>query len=148
MKSNKNIIIGVVVVVAALVLVSVFGDKKASEDKVIEQPTDSEVTAIMPENIPADIPMYPDSVLENVNDVTGDDGIRNITFSLLTEDSVSLVNSWYRSALNQGDWSMESDRNVGGYVLLKSSNDNISIFIQAANFEDGFVKITQRIQVK
>jgi len=102
----------------------------------------------LPDGLPANVPMYPRAVLKNVQDVSDDD-VRNVTLTLETSDSVDDVNSWYRGAMSRVPWAITSDRNVGGYILLRGENENVAVFTQAAKRSDiGVVVITQRIQIR
>lgn len=147
MNKSKNIIIGVLAVGTLFLLVSIFNGNE--EDNSLENFANEEsIGVLLPEDIPTHVPMYPNSTLDSVQDIRGEDNVRNITLSLIAEDSTSDVNGWYRGALNQNGWAVVSDRNVGGYILLKSNNQNISVFTQVANYEEDYSKITQRIQIK
>lgn len=102
----------------------------------------------LPADFPGNIPMYPGAVLTNVQEST-DDTARNITMTLETPDSVADVNTWYRGALSESGWAVTSDKNVGGYILLKGENENVAVFTQVAGRSDlGVSVITERVQIK
>lgn len=131
-----------------IVAISDFGKNKETPSEISEVVQNQDSTELsLPSDFPADIPMYPGSILKNSQE-SNSETERNITLSLVTEDSVSDVNTWYRGALNQNGWAITSDNNVGGYVLLKGENQNLTIFMQAANNEDGLVTITQRVRIR
>lgn len=150
---STKAIIGVVAIGGVFLLVVFFGFGKDGAEVVSVAENNTEVSTtsevLLPLDMPTSVPMYPGSVVRSVQDTTGDDGVRNITLSLGTNDSVSDVNTWYRGALKINGWAVVSDRNVGGYSLLKGENENIATFTQAANNSSvGMVVITQRIQIK
>ncbi len=150
MYMNLNLLIGVLVagVVGTVVLFTFNNNQNAAvfDENVTESETVNEVT--LPSDLSANIPIYPDAVLKNVQDVS-DETARNITLTLETPDPVSDVNEWYRGALSQNAWAVTSDRNVGGYILLKGENENVAVFTQAAWREElGVSVITQRVQIK
>ncbi len=150
MNIKLGLIVGVLVVGGAFSLV-IFSDRGEDQQAVTvqegEQKEESKELSI-PLDLPANVPMYPGSALQSSQD-TLQDGVRNIVLSLGTKDSVADVNTWYRGALGDNGWVVTSDKNVGGYVLLKGENENIVVFMQAANRSDlGMVVITQRIQIK
>lgn len=143
---SKNILIVAVVVGGIFVLSNVFSNKEENTENPIVENAQS-IVVDMPSDMP-NVPMYPGSVLERVADQDDDEGVRNITLTLVAEASVSEVNSWYRGALKENGWNIESDRNVGGYILLKGVSDNLSVFTQVANGEEeGTAVITQRIKI-
>lgn len=134
------------------ILVTIFGgsgDEVLTEETETTQVETGEVaSATLPTDIPTNIPIYPGSVLQSSqrNDT---DSEKNITLSLATGDSVADVNTWYRGALRENGWAVTGDQNVGGYVLLKGENENLTVFMQAANNSDlGKVIITERIRMK
>jgi hypothetical protein len=146
---NTKILLGVLVVGAGVLVFSFGGNK----EEVIqnEEATSAEVVngVTFPDDIPESVPIYPETFLSNVREDVAEDGVRNITLSLETSDSVADINTWYRGALSQDPWVVTSDRNVGGYILLKAENENIVVFTQAASHTDrGVQVITQRIQIK
>ena len=146
---NSNLLIGAVAVgVVGLIVVYLISgsDESVVDNQQVAENVASEVS--LPTDLPANIPMYPGAELMRVQD-TPSEGERNITLTLETSDSVADVNTWYRGALSQNSWAVTSDKNVGGYILLKGENENVSIFTQAARGSDesGAV-ITQRIQIK
>lgn len=141
---NTKLIIGVVAVGAVLVLIALMTSGK--DAPVTETGDVGSVSVTIPADMPTNVPMYPDSEVEAVQD-SSHDGERNIGLSLLTRDSVADVNTWYRGALKANGWAVTSDKTVGGYVLLQGENGNITVFMQAANGEGGTV-ITQRVRIK
>lgn len=147
---NSNLLIGAVVAagIGLIVMYSFSGDKDSvvSDEGATKSTIQNEVS--IPANMPANIPMYPGAELTKVQDIPSEDA-RDITLTLETSDSVADVNTWYRGALSQNSWAVTSDKNVGGYILLKGVNENVSIFTQAARRSDeGGAVITQRIQIK
>lgn len=147
---NSKLIIGAVAV-GVIILIATYSflgpkDSVVLEEGVVESNVTSEVS--LPADMPANIPLYPGAELVRMQDVPSE-GVRNITLTLETPDSVADVNTWYRGALSQDSWVVTSDKNVGGYILLKGENENVSIFTQAAPQGDRDVSIiTQRIQIK
>ena len=134
--------------VGAFVLVSTFGG--GDVDDVIEIEANSSVADATSINhdLPDNIPFYPGATIADVRDAIGETD-RNVTFSLETFDSVDDVNTWYRGALSQHGWVVTSDRNVGGYILLRGEYENLAIFTQATARDDlGVTVITQRVQIK
>jgi hypothetical protein len=147
---NTKMIIGVLAIGGLFVLiVSLSGNKNEEGEMTMNENAVVEESVVsLPADMPTNVPMYPGAIVTNVQEVE-QDGVRNITLSLTTEDSVADVNTWYRGALNENNWSVTSDQNVGGYVLLKGENENTATFMQAANRSDlGVVVITQRVQVR
>lgn len=149
---NIKIIIGILAIGGLFTLVTIFGNKGDTESVLIEQDEtrveEDTVATALPAEMPTDVPMYPDSVVKSVQNIEHE-GVRNITLSLTTSDSIADVNTWYRGALNENGWAVTSDRNVGGYILIKGEKENVATFMQAANNSDiGFVVITQRIQIR
>lgn len=145
---NTKILIGVVVLGGLFAFVAFNASNKSEQTAEINTDEQTEEVAI-PKDIPSHVPMYPDSILESSNAVEQEtEG--NTTLSLVTTDSVADVNTWYRGALNAEGWAVTSDRTVGGYVLLEGENENIKVFMQAANTGDGTgtVTITQRIRIR
>ena len=148
---NTNTLIAILAVgaVGFITLVSLTGNEEEvaqTENTTISKTVSEE--ASLPENVPANIPQYPGAVMKNVQEVA-QESARNISFSLETTDSVEDVNTWYRGALSENGWAVTSDKNVGGYTLLKGERENTAVFMQAATRSDlGIVVITQRIQIK
>lgn len=145
---NTKLIIAVVAIGGIFLLVAFMSGGK--NDEVVATETGNKEVAVAAVTIPADmptnVPMYPGAVVKAVQDVN-QEGVRNITLSLSTLDSVADVNTWYRGALKSDGWAVTSDKNVGGYVLLKGEQKNVAVFMQAANGDSG-VTITERIQIK
>jgi hypothetical protein len=143
---KTNLIIGVVAIGGLFLLVALMSGGK--NDTIVTSDTSKTETAAVkvPADMPTNVPMYPGSVVTGVNDQTNN-GKRNITLQLLTPDSVADVNTWYRGALKSDGWAITSDKTIGGYVLLESERENVSIYMQAANGNGG-VMITERIQIK
>lgn len=147
---KTNILIGILAI-GALGLVTLFSFG-GNEEEVIqtENKASSEVASevSLPDDVPDNIPLYPGAVLKSAQEVP-QESARNINLSLETSDSVSDVNAWYRGALSENEWAVTSDKNVGGYTLLKGERENVAVFMQAAMRSDlGVVVITQRIQIK
>ncbi len=147
---QTKLIIGVVAIGGVFLLVALMNggkDAPVTQGMAETKTENTTMTAVtVPADMPTDVPMYPGAVLTAVQDVSQSDA-RNITLSLLTPDSVADVNTWYRGALKTNGWAVTSDKNVGGYVLLKGERENVAVFMQAANGENGVV-ITERIQIK
>lgn len=145
---NTKLIIAVVAIGGIFLLVAFMNGGK--NDEVVATETGNKEVAVaavaIPADMPTNVPMYPGAVVKAVQDVS-QEGVRNITLSLSTPDSVADVNTWYRGALKSDGWAVTSDKNVGGYVLLKGEQENVAVFMQAANGDSG-VTITQRIQIK
>jgi hypothetical protein len=100
-------------------------------------------------SIPVGVPIYPDSIVDNTTESTGDDGTYFLTVSLLAEATKAEVNTWYRKALNEKDWSITSDRNVAGYQIIQAENDNMYTSFQTANGgKTGQVVISQQIRIE
>ena len=150
---NTKLISAVVVLAVGGVFLLVSLNNKdentSSGTQIMTETTETAESQIvtLPATMPANVPMYPGSVLKSSSE-TDQNGVKNITLSLMTTDSISDINTWYRGALKKDGWSVTDDRNVGGYVLLKGENANVATFMQAANAGDGTVTITQRIQIK
>ena len=147
---NTNILIGALAV-GAVVLMVVFSFNN-DEEGLVENENTAEEEMVDEVSIPTDLPpnvlIYPEAILKNTQEIGGEDA-RNITLTLETSDSVADVNTWYRGALSNDGWSVTSDRNVGGYILLKGERENLAVFTQVAKgSEDGGAVITQRIQIK
>lgn len=143
---NTKLIIGVVAIGGIFLLVAVMSGAK-DDSIVVEETENATVAAVtIPADMPTNVPMYPGSIVTAVQDVN-QNGERNITLTLSTPDSVADVNTWYRGALSAEGWAVTDDKNVGGYVLLKGEQENLTVFTQAANGEGGTV-ITERIRIK
>lgn len=146
-----KIVIGVLVLGGLFFLVSFSGREGGEENKegaAVAVKNDQGKTVILPANIPTHVPMYPESILENVTE-SNEAGVRNVTLSLSAAATVPDVNTWYRGALKENGWAVTSDKTVGGHVLLKGENEKTATFMQAANHtEAGKVMITQRIQMR
>lgn len=140
---NTKLIVVAVMLAGAFTLVAVLNNHKDSTSPTTEN-LSAEVT--IPENFPNDIPMYPESILDRVQDID-QSGERNITLTLKTPDAVNEVIAWYRANLNANDLHLVSDKNVGGYTLLEGERDNIKIFVQAATIDDT-TSITERIRIR
>ncbi len=106
----------------------------------------STVSAALPDDLPASIPIYPDGDIVNVQDRPGDER-RSISFSILVDATIPEINAWYRDAMTQDGWSMKSDQTIAGYTILQSENGELYTSIQAANAEDGLVRISQSILI-
>lgn len=143
----KTKIIWTVLAIGGLFLIVSIINNVGSETSEIKDGGQQESVLSIPGNLPAHIPMYPESVLRGVQE-NDNETERNTTLSLGTGDTVPDVISWYRGALSQNGWAVTGDRNVSGYILLEGENENIKVFIQAANHEDGLVVITQRIRIR
>jgi hypothetical protein len=147
---NTKLIIGVVAIGAGIFILATF-IKPGSETEggTPEGGTVTEVTAVtMPNGLPNNVPMYPDAELSAVQDLD-QEGERNVTLTLIASATVADVNTWYRGALKENGWAVTDDKMVGGYVLLKGENGDITTFTQVANAEElGKAKITQRIRIR
>lgn len=147
---QTNIIIGVLAVGGLFLLVTLFALPGTNAPDVAvtqEEGTAQETASVLPADMPTDVPMYPGAVLVRSQE-SEHEGVRNITLTLSTPDSVPDVNMWYRGALSENGWAVTSDKNVGGYILLKGEKENVATFTQSANGENNTVTITQRIQIK
>lgn len=110
--------------------------------------TDAEDRAVvLPVSFPSNVPMYPGAILDAVQD-TDSEAERNVSLTLITEANVPDVITWYRGALSTGGWAVTDDKNVGGYILLKSDNDLVTTFVQSAAGVGSTTVITQRIRIK
>lgn len=149
----KTYILTAVVVLGIILIVVVVN----SNNKKTREVTSPEVTAknvsaeettiTIPKDLPNDIPMYPEAILDKVSDVSSA-GERNVTLTLLTDANIPDVVKWYRGALSADGWSVTDDKNVGGYILLKSEKENVTIFVQSAKRDEGTTAITERIRIK
>lgn len=150
MYMNANILMAVLAAGAIGVTVTLFSLSDEEGVTQNENIRNEEIAreATLPSDLPENIPFYPGATLKSVQDIPHETA-RNITLTLETTDSVADVNTWYRGALSQNAWAVTSDKNVGGYILLKGENENVAVFTQAANRSDiNAVIITQRIQIK
>lgn len=157
---NAKLLVGAIITVGVIGLMAALADNKSVEDNagnvtttengdlannaVSANKTDS--TTNSPIAIPA-VPFYPEAKTVNTQD-NASAAEKNITLSLETADSVALVNDWYRTALNSDGWSLVGDKTVGGYVLLEGEKDKLKVFVQAANFSEGVIIITERIKIR
>lgn len=147
---NSNLLIGAVAIgLVGLVLVFSFSDsEELAEEAIVTAVEADDGLVALPADVPSNIPLYPGAKLSKV-DENNEETARNITLTLETPDSVEDVNTWYRGALSQNPWAVTSDRNVGGYILLKGEHDNVAVFTQVAPRSDlGVSVITQRVQIK
>lgn len=147
---NTQILIGAVAVgLAGLLFFFAVTGKEENSASVESVSTTEQVSEVsLPNDLPANIPMYPGAVLTQVQDQPSE-STRNVTLTFETPDTVADVNAWYRGALSESPWAITSDKNVGGYILLKGENDNVAVFTQSAARSDlGVSVITQRIQIK
>ncbi len=147
---NTNVLLGALAVGAIGVVVVVTQLGKEEEGVQSEPAPQTEVATevTLPADFPTTVPLYPGVVIKNVQEVM-QDTTRNITLTLETPDGVADINTWYRGALSENAWAVTSDRNVGGYTLLKGEQENVAVFMQAAARSDlGVSVITQRVQMK
>jgi len=108
----------------------------------------SDIISGISANIPENVPLYPNATINTIQE-SEQNNVKNISFSLSVHASLSEVNSWYREALKLNGWTLVSDKNVGGYILLKSTHKNLAVFMQAAHeASSGITTISQRVQIK
>lgn len=149
MSQNWKILAGILLVAGfgAWIFVSLGGNNKSDSGNDGAQNQQQAENGISLTELQVMVPIYSPADLNSVLDGETDQG-KSYTISLLTEDSVADVNMWYRGALSSGGWHITGDNNVGGYVILKGEKDNYFTTMQAANTEDGEVKISQQIKIR
>lgn len=101
--------------------------------------------ASLPEDLPASIPLFPEGSIDRVQD-TGED-TRTISFQIVVDATIEEINEWYRNAMQRDGWSMKSDQQIGPYTLLQAENGELYTSMQAANAENGLVRITQVVRI-
>lgn len=154
---NNDIIIDmktyILVAVAALggifIVLMLVGNKPemVSVNQDVTTAVSDSVGIKIPTDLPNNVPMYPGAGLDAVTDTASPDE-RNISLTLVTDASVSDVITWYRGALSEEGWVIVDDKNVGGYILIKAENQNVTIFVQSALREDATTAITERIRIR
>jgi len=144
---KNKFIIGVVLVGGIIFTLMYVG--KEPQSVVVQKSEEVAVEAVaIPADMPTNVPMYPDAILDRAEDIPGTSE-RNVTLTLVAQATVADVNTWYRGALKENGWSVTDDKVVAGYVLLKGENQNLTTFIQTANgTEEGTVVITERIRIR
>lgn len=116
------------------------------EDTALPKNTVSDITP--PPHTPANVPIYPDAYLNDSEEIVSD-GVRDITLSLITSDTIADANTWYRSALKENGWTLVSDTTVDENVLIEGEKDDLKIFMQASDHTtQGEVNIIQRIRIQ
>tara|TARA_B100002051_G_scaffold276795_2_gene328279 strand:+ start:3093 stop:3515 length:423 start_codon:yes stop_codon:yes gene_type:complete len=139
---DKKIIIGIVAFGGLVLLFNSGSDNPALEESPEEHATQTI-------SMPPEFPTYPNSQVIQVNETFGEDGRTFYSISLETTDSVKEVNDWYREALNQNGWGIKSDKNVAGYQIIQSENNNLYTSMQAAGGrETEKVTISQQAQIR
>ncbi len=148
---NKLIILGIgaVVVIGGYTIFSGGSDGALvpAGEHVSLSETAKQSTVTKQVEIP-EVPLYPDSVLQKSSESVRDDGVRFVTLTLSTPDSVADVNTWYRGAFKENGWSVSGDKVVGGYVLLKGEKADLEVMMQAARSNNGTgAVITETIKI-
>ena len=143
---SKNILLGVVAF-GGLVLLATLLPKNPTAEVENNQPEEV-VAPTLQSAVTANFPTYPNSSVSNSRESTGDDGRIFYSISLVTDDSISSVNTWYREALSQNGWSITSDKNVAGYQIIQAEKENLFTSMQTAKGENGTAMISQQAQIR
>lgn len=146
----KTFILVAVAALGGLLVVMMFVNNKPANEVPTETSVVTDDVALTAEpttEIPDNVPMYPGAVLDKTTEANTDTE-RNVTLTLVTPDSVPDVVKWYRGALSADGWAVTDDKNVGGYILLKGENENVTVFMQSASGENNDTMITQRIRIR
>jgi hypothetical protein len=144
---SKNVLLGIAAF-GGLVLIGILLTNTPNDTKAPVNNGQPMEVASLPENMPANIPIYPGAAVDSVNDYPGGEN-RNITLSLIAEASITEVNEWYREALSQNGWFIKSDKNVAGYQIIQGENANLYTSMQAANSgEAEKVRISQSVIIR
>jgi hypothetical protein len=142
---NKNILIAIAAV-GGLLLIASMTPAKTDGNKT-NRPTETLSDTISDQSMPA-VPQYPNSTMISSKETSRDASKIHYAFVLETSDSISDINEWYRNALSNGSWSIKSDKNIGGYQLIQGETERFYTSVQAANTEEGKVRISQQAYVR
>lgn len=144
---NKNIIIGIAVLVGILLVGVLFSrtSKNPKEDIKTEKGSD---VVVLSEKIPAQISIFPYTKVISSTE-SSQNGKDYFSFSIVAKATVAEVNDWYRKALSQNGWKITGDQNVAGYQIIKGENQNLYTSMQATNSDEpGTVIISQQVQIR
>jgi len=143
---SKNVLLGMVAF-GGIVLIAVLlpdSDTKPNPEVMTE-----EVGIItLPSDLPSAFPIYPNSEVKSVRDTDGETS-RDLSITLSALTTKNEINNWYRTAMSSNGWTIKSDKNVAGYQIIQSENDNLYTSIQAANgHEPGEIIISQSLKIR
>lgn len=141
---NKNIIIGVVAF-GGLVLVSSLLLNKGDEPETVGgQAESSEETKLEVSNLGA--PIHPGEIVQS--NQTSDEESEWTTLVIKANASIDEINEWYRRELSSNGWSIKSDKNIGGYQIIRGESTGKYTTLQAAQHEEpGFSTISQQVRI-
>lgn len=146
----KKILLSVVLGAAVLVLAFyalnsyIYNEKQEPNPEPVEQ-SQQDDNSTEDADFRSQFPMYPGAEVKSfIKSDTAD--AQTASLSLSTTDSISQVNEWYRGAMAQNGWSIQSDRNVGGYTILQAENGPLYTSMQAARGEGNEIVISQQIK--
>jgi len=145
--SRKIFIVAMLVVGGLCAFIFISKQSHPTTSTIIDPTATTDNNQTVPPAIPSHVPLYPDAVLANSQENSSATE-KNFTLSLTTTDTVTDINTWYRGALNQNGWAVTKEQNIGGYILFEGENENIKVFVQAANMTDNTVTITERIRIR
>jgi hypothetical protein len=140
---NKNIIIAIAALGGLILIATLL--PKTPEKSETDIPMEEKVT--LPTEVASNFPTYPNAVISNSTETTGDDGRIFYSISLESKSTIAEINDWYREALSINGWNIKSDRNVGGYQIIQGEKDNLYTSMQAASAEDDKVTISQQARI-
>lgn len=134
--------------VAAYFITDGFGSNKPVESTDAQdveddnRPTESSsTTKEMPENMPADMPVYqPSTILSSTNREGG-----GFLLDLNTTDSEEEVINWYKSELENTGWQLSEARALSGMLNVKKDGFSGSVTIIESDATDTGTTISYRI---
>jgi len=140
---NKTLLIGLAAF-GGLVLITTFTNNEPEADYAAEAPA----SVTIPAEFASQFPIYPGATVVVVNESEGESS-RDVSASLNTTASREEIFDWYSAALSDGGWNIKSDRNVAGYRIMQSENDNLFTSLQVAGTEEaGVQRISQQFKVR
>lgn len=141
---NKNIIIGVVAFGGLILVGSLLLNKEGGPEGAESQTDTPDVAEIETSSLGA--PIHPGEIVRSSQ--TSEDGSEWTTLVIKADASIDEINEWYRRELSSNGWSIKSDKNIGGYQVIRGESTGKYTTLQATqNEEPGFSTISQQVRI-